>query len=767
MNGLAKLLGVKEFNQWQIHWLPDDPVMILSVLGLVIPLALWFFWTSLNRVSSRIRKLLLFSLRLGTFALLLLILFKPELEFRKSQSLKNSIAVLIDNSKSLSIKTKIVGDETSRIDLIKNTLEANAPYLENLGKVFNVDYYFFSDEINKVGAGAVKNGYRPHRPYTDLTLVFDELAAQYQGKSLQGVFLFSDGADLTEESGEISLNLAEQLKKLGSPVHAMQAGSNEGFKDLAIEAVSASDFGFVQQPIRISLTVFSSSLGNRNIPLVLKEGDRILVSKIVEVREDTKRLEVELEFTPTNVGKKIYTLSLPKFAGEFIHTNNEREIDINVVRDRIRVLHLNGRPSWDSRYLREVLAHNPKVDLLSFFILRNLGDDVEAPVSELSLIPFPSNLLFDDYLSSFDLVVFQNFKYDPFIDKKYLDNIRKYVRNGGAFLMIGGDISFQGGGYSQTPIEEILPVSFRDNSKPFQDDAFQPVLNEEFSRHPILRLEKDLKLNKNAWQSLPPLQGINMGLLPDKNAHVLAWYANGKELPLLVTGSFGKGRTALLATDSVWNWNFRSVGGGGSGRYFQKFWNNVIDWLIAEPETRRLQLESDKERYREGEQALIKLKLLQKNYQPAVGVAAKLILKPILVKPEKKTVYDLKTDEQGEAVFPFLPDGQGFYTAQIQAGLEAESLTEEIMFSVLRDTAEFEKPLVNDTLLKKISEITGGEHHLLTGEDDLSVYKFPNPDVQVKSYSRSFSLWDNWWAYGLVMGLLVMDWYLRRKSGLS
>jgi uncharacterized membrane protein len=765
MNMLAKLLGVDKYNQWQVHWLPDNAVMVLTVLGVVVPLALWFFWTSLNRVSSRPRKLLLFALRLGAFTLLLLILLKPELEFRKSHSLKNSIAVLLDNSKSLSIKTRIASDETSRIDLIKNALESNSSYFESLAKDFNVDYYFFSDGIEKVGAGTVKNAYRPNRPYTDITLAFDGLTEQYQGKSLQGVFLFSDGADLTQESGEISRNLVERLKRLGSPVHTLQAGSNAGFKDLAIEAVSASDFGFVQQPLRISLTVFSSSLGNRNIPLVLKEGDHILISKIIEVREDTKRFEVELEFTPNKVGKRIYSLSLPKFAGEFIHTNNEKEFEINVGRDRIRILHLNGRPSWDSRYLREVLAHNPKVDLLSFFILRNLGDDVEAPVSELSLIPFPSNLLFDDYLSSFDLVVFQNFKYDPFIDKKYLDNIRKYVRKGGAFLMIGGNISFQGGGYSRTPIEEILPVSFRDSPSPFVDEAFKLVLNQEFSQHPILRLEKDLELNQKAWQSLPLLQGVNRGLFPDKNAHVLA--RHDKKYPILVAGNFGKGRTALLATDSVWNWNFKSVGEGGSGRYFQRFWNNIIDWLIAEPETKRLQLESGKERYREGEQALIKLKLLQKNYQPAVGATAKMTLKPIRKDSGQKTVHDLKTDEQGEAVFPFLPDKEGFYIARVQTDLEADSLTEEIMFSVLKDTAEFEKPLVNETLLKKISEITGGRHHLLNGKDDLSVYRFANPDVQVKSHSRSFSLWDNWWAYGLVMSFLVMDWYLRRKSGLS
>ena len=763
MNELAKLLGIDPlvYNKWQLHWSQEDPVVIFALLGVVIPIALWFFWASLSRINSRSRKLLFFLLRFAAFTLLLLILLKPELEFRKSQLLKNSIVILLDNSKSLSIKT----NESPRIELIKKALTTNASYLEKLEKDFNVDYYFISDALEKVAAGTVNSLYQPHRPFTDLARVFEELKGHYSGLTLQGVFLFSDGADLTQASGEISRNLVERIKVLGSPIHTLQAGSNQGFKDLAIESVAASDFGFVQQPLKVSLTVFSSSMGNRNISLVLKEGGNILVSKIVAVREDTKRYEVELEFIPQNVGKRIYTLSLPKFSGEFILANNEKEFEINVVRDRIRVLHLNGRPSWDSRYLREVLAHNPKVDLLSFFILRNLSDDVEAPTTELSLIPFPSNLLFDDYLSSFDLIVFQNFKYDPFIDKKYLGNIRKYVQNGGAFLMIGGELSFQGGGYLQTPIEEILPVNFEEINRPFVEKPFQPLLNQEFFRHPILRLEKDLDLNQEVWKTLPPLQGFNTGLLPDKNAHVLAQYAKGSAAPLLVVGDFGKGRTALLATDSMWNWSFRNVGDGGSGRYFQRFWNNVIDWLIAEPETRRLQLESDKERYREGEQALIKFKLLNKNYQPSIDKTVQLSLKSF--KKESGFEKKLKTDERGEGAFPFLPSGEGFYTAKVNANLEGESLAAEIMFSVLKDTAEFEKPLINEYLLKKISEISGGKHYLLNGTDDLSGYQFANPDVRIKSHSRSFSLWDNWWAYGLMVGFLVMEWFLRRKSGLS
>ena len=750
MNGLAKIFGFdsEDYDQWQVNWAPEDPWLIAISLGLMMPLALWFFWTSLRRVGSKPKKVFLFFLRVVTFVLLLVILLRPELEFKKSHSLKNHIAILLDNSKSLSIKT--FPKEVPRIDLVRKTLESNKEYFDQLKKDFQVDTYFVSDGIEKVSSRL--KDYQANRPYTDYRRVLEELNKIYENKSLQGVFLFSDGADLTQEPGEISPDILKSLTRINGPVHTLQAGSNDQFRDLALESVSAPDFGFVQQPVRLSLTVFSSELGNRNVPLVLKEGDRILVSKIIEIREDQKEYKVDLQFTPRKIGKRIYTLNLPRFAEESILTNNQKEFEVDVARDRIRILHLNGRPSWDSRYLREVLANNPRVDLLSFFILRNMGDDVVAPTSELSLIPFPSNLLFDDYLSSFDLIIFQNFKYEPFIDKKYLSNIRKYVEKGGAFLMVGGELSFQGGSYSHTPIEDILPVSFKDVETRFIDKEFRPKISGDFSNHPILRLEKEL--NEEVWSSLPPLHGVNLGLVANKDAYVLL--KNESESPILVAGEFGEGRTALLATDSVWSWGF----GGAGGRYFHRFWNNVIDWLIAEPETRRLQLESDKERYREEEQVLIKFKLLKENYQPAENITGKLTLSS---RSGEVIAKELKTDKLGGQVFPFIPEQSGFYEAVI----EIEGLQEKIMFSVLKDNAEFEKPLVNDFVLKKIAQVSGGQYKVLDGTNDLSALQFENPEIKVKSHSRSFSLWENWWAYGLVVGFLVMDWWLRRKAGLS
>ena len=123
MMEFVKIFGfdLKEYDLRQINWAQEDQWLIIISLGLMAPLALWFFWTSLRRIGSTPKKFFLFSLRVFAFVFLLMILLRPELEFKKSHTLKNHIAVLIDNSKSLSIKT--FPKEIPRVELVKKTLE--------------------------------------------------------------------------------------------------------------------------------------------------------------------------------------------------------------------------------------------------------------------------------------------------------------------------------------------------------------------------------------------------------------------------------------------------------------------------------------------------------------------------------------------------------------------------------------------------------------------------------------------------------------------
>jgi uncharacterized membrane protein len=127
--------------------------------------------------------------------------------------------------------------------------------------------------------------------------------------------------------------------------------------------------------------------------------------------------------------------------------------------------------------------------------------------------------------------------------------LRDYVEQGGALLMFGGYYSFQGinGGarYRNTPVEDVLPVT----CLPVDDrievpEGFTPVLTGK-ADHPILAgLGSD-------W---PYLLGFNEVAVKD-GAQVLATATDEyRSLPLLVAGTYGKGRTVAWTSDVGPHW---------------------------------------------------------------------------------------------------------------------------------------------------------------------------------------------------------------------
>ena len=178
-----------------------------------------------------------------------------------------------------------------------------------------------------------------------------------------------------------------------------------------------------------------------------------------------------------------------------------------MIRDRVRVLHLSGRPSWDERFLRAMLRRDPNVDLVSFFILRTESDEQPWNRNDLSLIPFPTYEIFEEQLRSFDLVIFQNFNYAPYGVEPFLPNVRDYVEGGGALAMVGGDLSFTSGGYGATALRDVLPVELPPTpptmtgagDADLTTDTFRPRLTPEGRTHPVTSLLLDPRDNEQRW----------------------------------------------------------------------------------------------------------------------------------------------------------------------------------------------------------------------------------------------------------------------------
>ncbi len=449
-----------------------------------------------------------------------------------------------------------------------------------------------------------------------------------------------------------------------------------------------------------------------------------------------------------------------------------------MIRDRVRVLHLTGRPSWDERFLRAMLRRDPNVDLVSFFILRTETDEQPWNRNDLSLIPFPTFEIFEEQLHSFDLVIFQNFNYAPYGVEPFLPGVRDYVEGGGAIAMIGGDLSFTSGGYGATALRDVLPVELPPtpptitgaNDADLTSDGFKPRLTPEGRTHPVTSLLLDPRDNDLRWSRLPALEGINR--VPRARAgsatllvHPTLKGNDGKPAPVLVAGDAGKGRALALLTDTAWHWGFLAAGEGDDGRAFQRFWENAIRWLVRDPALTLLRIELDRLEYRRNQPIAARVRAMHPDYAAAPGVAISLAV----VSAETAAAADVKplrtleatTDAEGEAHVDVGVLPPGAYRLTGRATVDGRQVTQEETFVVRASGPELEDVAARDKVLREIAQTSGGSY---TFED------FPRTDVRSSREIRvgrqqTVEIWSAPPLLLIGVALLALEWTLRRRSG--
>jgi uncharacterized membrane protein len=341
--------------------------------------------------------------------------------------------------------------------------------------------------------------------------------------------------------------------------------------------------------------------------------------------------EAIFEIRPSKVGRFAYEVVTPPLPDDAVLANNAAPVVVRVVRDRIRVLQVAGAPAWDVKFLRRFLKGDPSVDLVSFFILRTT-DDIQGTdyrEDELSLIQFPYQDLFGEQLDRFDLIIFQNFDQAAYLrpDERgpLLDNLRRFVEEEGkGFVMIGGERSFDRGGYAGTWVEDMLPVAMGLGEDSIDTSRFRASLTEEGRRHPITRLMPDMGENDLWWSRLSELDGVNRVLGSSAGstvllAHPVLTSQDGSPMPVLAVAEAGKGRAMALTVDTSWRWSFAEAASGRGNQAYLRFWKNAFRWLVKDPSTRRVTVDTPKENYGIGDTVRLVVRARDVGFAPLAG----------------------------------------------------------------------------------------------------------------------------------------------------
>jgi hypothetical protein len=388
---------------------------------------------------------------------------------------------------------------------------------------------------------------------TEMLTVLSEALAEEPRARVAGIVALTDGR----------VHDADLPIDLPAPFHVLLSGEQTDW-DRRLTVVGAPAFAIIGEPVILTLRI--DDLG------AAPEGSGMAELDISIDGDEPQRFRVpigedlELPITLPHGGRNVIRFSLPEEEGELTDRNNAAVIQMNGVRDRLRVLLVSGEPHAGGRTWRNLLKSDSSVDLVHFTILRPPEKQDGVPVSELSLIAFPTRELFMEKIDDFDLIIFDRYKRRGILPSLYLENIAQYVRAGGAVLVSAGPDFASADSLFRTPLGAVLPAT---PSARVLDEPYLPIISDLGNRHPVTTA---LPQNGDWGRWLRQIE------VEATSGNVVM--TGVEDRPLLILDRVDEGRVALLTSDHAWLWNRGYEGGGPQLELLRR----LAHWMMGEPE---------------------------------------------------------------------------------------------------------------------------------------------------------------------------------------
>jgi hypothetical protein len=462
-----------------------------------------------------------------------LALVNPSLQEENRKPLSDIILAVVDDSAS-----QRLADRPAQTEAALSSLSAAVAALENT----ELRVIRFADGAKDAGSLA-------------MTALAEAIAAEPRAR-IAGAVMITDG----------QVHDAGLAPSLPAPLHVLLTGRASDW-DRRLVITDAPAFAIIGEEFTLKLRIedqgAAPALGaEAEITIAVDAEDPVTFS--VPINTD-----LELPVTLPHGGQNVLHFSVAPMEGELTDRNNAAVVQINGVRDRLRVLLVSGEPHAGERVWRNLLKSDAAVDLVHFTILRPPEKQDGVPVDELALIAFPTRELFVEKIDEFDLIIFDRYRMRGILPMEYIDNVVSYVRAGGTVLVAAGPEFGAVDSLWRSPLAEILPVA---PTAQVIEEPFRPALTELGRRHPVTEGLEALA-PEGGWGRWFRLAEVE--LLRGQVA-----MSGPGDRPLLVLDRVDEGRIAVLASDHAWLWG-RGFEGGGPQLELMK---RLAHWMLKEPE---------------------------------------------------------------------------------------------------------------------------------------------------------------------------------------
>ncbi len=470
-------------------------------------------------------------------------LANPALQEEERANLSDIVILVVDESASQGL-----GDRKAQTEAAVAAIEAEVKGLPNTEL-----------RIHRVGDGEEDAG------TLALTVLAEALAEEPRAR-IAGAILITDGR--VHDSGLVP--------NLPAPLQVLLTGRDQDW-DRRLVIKNAPAFAIIGEEFVLDLRIEDIGAAPRGLAPVVDLTISVDAEEPVTYSVDLNT-DLELPVTLPHGGANVLQFSVAGVEGEITDRNNAAAVQINGVRDRLRVLLISGEPHAGERVWRNLLKSDASVDLVHFTILRPPEKQDGIPVDELSLIAFPTRELFVEKIDEFDLIIFDRYRMRGILPMSYIENVVNYVKNGGTVLVAAGPEFGAVDSLYRSPLAEILPVA---PTAQVVEEGFRPALTDLGRRHPVTE----------GLEALAPEGGWGRWFRAIEVEHLAGQVlmTGPRDLPLLVLNRVEKGRIAVLASDHAWLWGRGYEGGGPQLELLRR----LAHWMLKEPELEEETLTAD------------------------------------------------------------------------------------------------------------------------------------------------------------------------------
>lgn len=552
---------------------------------------------------------------------------------------------------------------------------------------------------------------------SDLGKLLTEVRNAYENKNLAGIVLLSDGL--------FNQGINPEYIPIPYPIYSIGAGDTTQQHDIILKNLYFNKIAYQGNKFTVEAEVLQQGLAPVNATLQVLHKGKIIQQKQLQFKANQALVTDKVILEAAEAGFQQYTFRISEVNGEYTTKNNVQTAYIEVIEGRQKILIAAASPHPDIAALRQAIERNQNYQTELVFPTLN-----QKPKED-----------------RYDAIIFHG------LPSRKTPNIAEYTQLSPGQLFIWTSSTYLTG-FNQS--QEVVNLSQQGQ----QTDQVFPALNNQFKLFTLPEeAERTLEDYPPTTVAYGDVQNNGQALLFQRIGRIVT------DKPLLAINLKDDKRQAVLLNEGIWQWRIREAASETDQPYapvLDDLLQKTIQLLATRKQDQEFKVYPTKNEALRNEGIIFETELYNQLYEPVYGQNIKLQIKDDAEKIQNFSYVNSSNGSRYE-VNDLAP---GIYSYSASTKLDNKTLTSGGTFTILDQQLELLDLTANHSLLKKLSEQSGGDFYSLANTNDLlkQLTKLETKQA-ILSNEEYKNVLELEWILVLILLLLTIEWFTRKYNG--